>query len=61
MSINESVKAHKYFTNGRYYYVTFELIPMTPIEIEMDRISNLPQDEQSNAWTKYYKAQATEK
>ena len=32
--IDPKAKAHKFFTQGRFYYVRFELIPQTTQEIE---------------------------
>lgn len=54
IQIDPKAKAHKFFTNNRYYYVTFELIPMTPQELEMVRIGELPEDEQKAAWHKFH-------
>lgn len=34
--IDPSAPAHKFFTQNRYYKVTFELIPMTEQEIEQE-------------------------
>jgi hypothetical protein len=48
--IDPNAKAHKFFTNGRYYYVTFELIPMTEQEIETDRVMKLSPKEQRDYW-----------
>ena len=56
ISISKNAPAHKFFTNGRYYYLTFELIPMTDSEIAYAEIAKLPPEEQSAAYSAYYKS-----
>lgn len=50
MAISQNVPAHKFFTNNRYYKVTFELIPMTEQEIEMERVSKMTPEDARKYW-----------
>ena len=38
ISISKDVPAHKYFIQGRFYYLDFTRIPMTEQEIEQKRL-----------------------
>lgn len=52
LAISQGFKAHKFFTQGRYYYVTFELIPLTEKELEWDKVSKMSPEKQKEYWEK---------
>jgi len=50
ISISKDVPAHKFFRQGRFYYLDFTRIPMTEQEIENERVFNMSPKEQRDYW-----------